>query len=97
MAPLLQTVPAAFRTEPLKGSLRAHQDLSASLNPLVRGSLLKSEADSLFFVVVVLLPTVYIFYLLWHSTRPKKEVDGRKKRTLNNKFSVGWRKCSFQK
>ena len=30
---------------------------------------------SLFFV---LLPTVYIFYLLWHSTRPKKKLTGEK-------------------
>lgn len=78
MAPLLQTVLTAFRTEPLKGLLRADQDLSTSLNPLVKGSLLKSEADS-FSLFFVLLPTVYIFYLLWHSTRPKKKLTGEKR------------------
>ena len=40
-------LPTAFRTEPLKDLLRADQDLLTSLNPLVKSSLLKSEADSL--------------------------------------------------
>lgn len=51
--------------------------MSTSLNPLVKGSLLKSEAAPLSFFFV-LLPTVYIYYPLWHSTRPKKKVMGEK-------------------
>lgn len=77
IAPCLQTVVIVFRTEPLKGLCGAEKDLSTSLNVLVEGSLLKSEAaPSLFFFV--LLPTVYIYYPLWHSTRPKKKLMGEK-------------------
>ena len=76
ITPLFQIVVIVFRIEPLKGLLRADEDLLI-LNPLVKGSLLNTETIS--FIFFVLLPTVYIYYPLWDSNRPKNKLTGEKK------------------
>lgn len=93
LTPLLQIVLIVFRTEPLQVLQREDEDLLTILNPLVKGSLSKTEAVFLF--SFVLLPTVYIYCFLCDSNRPKNKLTG-KKRTLSNEFSVGWKKYSFQ-
>lgn len=74
---LLQIVLIVFRTEPLKVLQRADEDLLTILNPLVKGSLSKTEAVFLF--SFVLLPTVYIYCSLCDSNRPKNKLTGEKK------------------